>query len=715
VLFITCIFFLVTEMKLFVKIEFALVCLVLLTVIRPVSAQDCTILSKANNILPDKLCSPVSVNWQVSYTGVNNAGTPVQILYEWDDGATLTVAAVSTGPGSFQATANHSYLSTGNKCNYEPKATLIVNGVLCASSTQQQIVTVWDDDDHNGGHMHISPTVYPVCYGNSANMRFQDLTQFNCVPPQEKDVPNLYTRWVQWIYGTDNTMTGTPVTINGNPVIFPLTGPVLTLPGPVTGSGVWSDFINVANDKLIGQYFQVTLRNWNYCNPYDDPAIPGPPADPVNGDHPPVVTTAIVLIVSLPDPTITPVDTLCEESDPVTLHAHDGGGTWSGDGVTGNIFDPAAAGPGDHIITYSITDHNGCSASDQVTVTVMPSPTVSISPVNSMYVTAPPVALQATPLNGTWSGPGVTGSTFDPATAGTGVHVISYQTQPDPFGCRGADTIHITVIMPPLPIAAFQPDTAAGCTPLEVTFHNWSTNAESYLWDFGDKTYSADASPQHTYYIPGTYIVSLTATNVSGQSICHGQMTVYQNPTANFNIYPTEVTSSTQIVVFTDYSYYAVSWSWNFGDATGSSEQNPWHKYEAEGVYDVSLTVRSQDGCIDSARYKSPVNVDFKSGQIHFPNAFRWNGSGPTGGYWQDNQLDDAIFRPYFTNVLSYKLQIFNRWGVLIYTSDDLHKGWDGYFNGSKLSVQGVYVWKAKGQYANGTYFDKVGDVTFLH
>jgi hypothetical protein len=123
-------------------------------------------------------------------------------------------------------------------------------------------------------------------------------------------------------------MTGIPVTINGTPATFPFSGPIITLPGPVTGSGVFSDMINVANDKLIGQYFQVTLRNWNYCNPYDDPNIPGPPADPVNGDHPPVVTTAIILIVPYPDATITPIDTLCIDGAPVTLKAHDSGGTW---------------------------------------------------------------------------------------------------------------------------------------------------------------------------------------------------------------------------------------------------------------------------------------------------------------------------------------------------------------------------------------------------
>jgi PKD repeat protein len=679
-----------------------------------ISGQDCNILSKANNILPDKLCSPVTANWQVSYTGVNNAGTPVQIRFEWDDGTSQIANAVSGAPGTFQANASHVYTSRGNKCNYAPKATLIVNGVLCSSSTQQQIVTVWDDDDHNGGVMHISPTVFPVCFGNSANVRFQDLTQFNCVPPQERDVPNLYTRWVQWIYGTDITMTGTPVTVNGTSRVFPFSGPIITLPGPVTGSGVYSDMINVANDKLVGQHFQVTLRNWNFCNPYDDPNIPGPPADPVNGDHPPVVTTAIILIVPLPDATITPVDTLCLMGSPVELQAHDGGGKWSGNGVVRNTFNPMLAGVGDHIVRYEITDRNGCSDADQITITVMPAPVVNINPVNSLFVTDPPVPLTAIPAGGTWSGPGMSNNSFSPSIAGPGTHIISYQGLPDQFGCIGSDTIHIKVSMPPLPVASFEPDTS-GCTPLSVQFINKSTSGESYLWSFGDKTYSSEKSPRHTYYIPGNYIVRLTVTNISGQSFQDALITVFQNPTAIFSIYPTDVINNSQVVVFTDYSIYAESWLWDFGDGARSTEVNPWHKYEYEGVYDVRLTVESKDGCIDSMKYTTPVKVEFKTGEIAFPNAFRWNQSGPTGGYWNESQLNDNIFRPFFTNVINYNLKIFNRWGTLIYESSDIYKGWDGYFGNGSLGVQGVYVWRATGQYADGSYFDKVGDVTFLH
>jgi PKD repeat protein len=827
-----------------------------------ITGQDCRLLSKANTIVPDKFCSPVTVNWQVSYTGVNSAGKPVSILYNWDNGTRETVAATEVSPGVFETTASTVYTSRGNVCNYHPHATLIVNGVTCTSSTQEQIVTVWDNDDHNGGHMHINPTVYPICLGNGADVRFQDLTQFNCVPPQERDNPNVATRWIQWIYGTSITMTGIPVTINGTSRTFPYSGPVITLPGPVSGSGLWSDIMNVANDKLLGQFFQVTLRNWNYCNPYDDPNIPGPPADPVNGDHPPMVTTAIILIVPYPDATINPVDTLCQNHPPVVMTAHDPGGTWNGNGMSGNIFNPAVASPGNHLIRYEITNANGCTDYDEIIITVVPVPNATITPVGIVcssdpplilrahdpggiwsgpgvsgdvftpsiagsgnhiisytitdkngcsdsdstiltvatpdatitpvdtlcvngpkviltahdlggvwsglgvtgnmfdpsiagpgdhritynilnsdckdsdtttitvvavpqiniervgiqFINSPPVILNATPAGGIFSGDGVSGNVFDPGQAGLGTHVIRYQTASDRFGCIAADTIHINVVSKPMPVADFEPDTS-GCTPFTVKFLNKSAYGESYIWDFGDNVYSTEANPTHTYYVPDNYIVKLTVFNITGQSVHSGTINVFQNPTAIFDAYPTNIINNKQIVVFSNYSYYDSAYLWRFGDGQTSNEENPYHKYEKSGAYNVSLTVVSKDGCIDSSMLKTPIIVDWKNGSIKFPNVFKWNGTGPTGGVWEDGMYPemDFVFRPFYENVIEYKLQIFNRWGVLIYESIDLNKGWDGYFEDKNLAQQGVYVWKVTGRYADGEYFDKVGDVTFLH
>ena len=680
------------------------------------NGQDCSILSKANTISPDQLCSPVTATWNVSYTGVNNAGTSVSIRYDWNNGVIVTVPAIQVGPGIFQATSSNVYTASGTLCNYRPTATLVVNGVMCSSSSQQQIVTVWDDDNHNGGIMRINPAIYPICFGNSANVQFRDNTRFNCVPPQENDIPNVNTRWVQWIYGTDITMTGIPVTVNGTPRVFPYSGPIITLPEPVTGSGVLSDIMNVANDKLIGQYWQITLRNWNYCNPYDDPNIPGPPVDLINGDNAPVVTTARILIVGYPDPTITPLDTLCVDAPRVRLNAATNGGVWTGPGVVSGYFYPNLAGVGTHIINYSVNNSYGCSASDTEDITVTPLPVANINPVGTLLLNSQPIPLIATPLGGTFSGTGVVNGIFSPATAGVGTHIIQYVLPPDRFGCAGQDTIHIKVILPELPIANWEPDTT-GCTPLKVEFRNLSTGGESFLWDFGDKEYSTSENPYHIYYTPGNYIVKLTVTNVAGSSIHQGIIQVFQSPVARFSAFPTNVVNNEQIVIFYNYSSNAIIYLWNFGDSITSNDESPYHKYENPGSYNVKLWATSVDGCTDSTILNTPIIVDWKTGSIKFPNVFKWNESGPTGGLWKDGLYPemDLVFRPFFENVIEYKLQIFNRWGTLIYESNDLNKGWDGYLKDGSLALQGVYVWLVTGRFADGEYFKKVGDVTFLH
>ena len=108
-------------------------------------AQDCYIRSKANDINPDQLCSPVQVvTWEVTYVDVNDAGTLVEINFDWDDGDIETIAAIEldSATSEWGAIASHTYVSNNDRCNHRPVATLVVNGVICTSSAQEQIVTV---------------------------------------------------------------------------------------------------------------------------------------------------------------------------------------------------------------------------------------------------------------------------------------------------------------------------------------------------------------------------------------------------------------------------------------------------------------------------------------------------------------------------------------------------------------------------------------------
>jgi hypothetical protein len=122
------------------------------------------------------------------------------------------------------------------------------------------------------------------------------------------------------------------------------------------------------------------------------------------------------------------------------------GGTYSGAGVSAGSFNPATAGVGTHTITYSYTDANSCTNSCTFTITVNALPVVSC-PTNITGICSSDAAFALTdgsPAGGSFSGPGVSGGQFEPATAGGGVHTITY-TYTDGNSCPNTCTFTITV------------------------------------------------------------------------------------------------------------------------------------------------------------------------------------------------------------------------------------------------------------------------------
>ncbi len=121
--------------------------------------------------------------------------------------------------------------------------------------------------------------------------------------------------------------------------------------------------------------------------------------------------------------------------------------TGQANGVSGNTFDPAIAGPGNHTIRYNLTNANGCSDGDDIIITVVPKPDATIAQVGVLCSTDATVILRAHDPGGTWSGPGVTGNIFDPSVTGPGNHMISY-TITDSNGCTDSDQMTIIVATP---------------------------------------------------------------------------------------------------------------------------------------------------------------------------------------------------------------------------------------------------------------------------
>jgi hypothetical protein len=129
------------------------------------------------------------------------------------------------------------------------------------------------------------------------------------------------------------------------------------------------------------------------------------------------------------------------EGDAVTLTATTSVGTITWDnGVTdGTAFTPTST------MTYTATATNGtCSVTGDVIVTVNPLPSVTVGADETTCVDYDPITLTGTPAGGTFSGTGVTGSEFDPNTAGVGTHVVTYTYQ-DGNGCENSTTQTFTV------------------------------------------------------------------------------------------------------------------------------------------------------------------------------------------------------------------------------------------------------------------------------
>lgn len=147
------------------------------------------------------------------------------------------------------------------------------------------------------------------------------------------------------------------------------------------------------------------------------------------------------------DATITPAGPFCSGDASTTMSAVDGGGTWSGTGITdanAGTFDPATAGAGTHTVTYSIPGN--CGDTQTTTVTVTNSADATISGAGPYCLDEASVSLSAVDGGGTWSGTGITDAnagTFDPATAGVGTHTVTYTIG---GSCGDVATIGIAVL-----------------------------------------------------------------------------------------------------------------------------------------------------------------------------------------------------------------------------------------------------------------------------
>ena len=228
-----------------------------------------------------------------------------------------------------------------------------------------------------------------------------------------------------------------------------LSFPVSSLPQPdvdyswsvTNGASILNEGGDSLHTVLAGaQDFDITLQ-LSYANPL------------LNN----LVCTYPVIVHPLPIVTAGSYGPTCVTASPLSLSGLPAGGTWSGSGVSGSMFTPSVAGAGTIRVYYSYTDENGCSSVDSTEIVVNEIPRLDPGTYGPLCVSASPVFLQGTPAGGTWSGTGVSGSTFDPSVAGVGTHAVNYSVTIT-GGCVTDTTIEIEVKpLPNLDLGTYEP------------------------------------------------------------------------------------------------------------------------------------------------------------------------------------------------------------------------------------------------------------------
>ena len=275
-------------------------------------------------------------------------------------------------------------------------------------------------------------------------------------------------------------------------------------------------------------------------------------------------------------------------------------------------------------------------------------------------------------------------------------------------GCDSSITKSIKVLAPPT--ADFSIDKT--CSDSAASLINLSTSSDgtinSSLWYFGDESpTTTDTNPMHTFTNAGTYNVELTVTSALG---CFGSISknivISKAPEVDFDIREeTGCYSSCFILNDITPNSNINSRLWKFGDGNSAyNNTSERHCYTTSGVYTITLTNTSGTNCNSSVSKMIGVEVGPEL-SFHVPNAFT---PGKSIG------INDQ-FSGVGVNICAFEMWIFDRWGNLIFNSNDYNKKWDGTANeGRKIAQRDVYVYIIKIVDYKGEEHTFKGDVTLI-
>lgn len=272
-----------------------------------------------------------------------------------------------------------------------------------------------------------------------------------------------------------------------------------------------------------------------------------------------------------------------------------------------------------------------------------------------------------------------------------------------------SQTAQSSVYIYPMPFADFTIRDELRCVPYPAEFINLSSYPSPllYSWDFGDGGVSNAENPVHVYTNPGMYSVSLTAISTVGcvdtlLVLKQDYLTIHPKPTAGFTVDKPITTICDSQIQFIDASADATE-IWYYVDeaATRIDGANPFYTYYTDGMHYPVQVVQNQFGCTDTAR----TQIIIEPFTVFVPNTFTPN-----------NDAYNNCFQPQVAlEPVEWELKIYDRWGEVIFVSDDYTACWDGTYKGKKCQDD-IYIYVIRyvscSPVANATQIE--GHVTLL-
>lgn len=361
--------------------------------------------------------------------------------------------------------------------------------------------------------------------------------------------------------------------------------------------------------------------------------------------------------------------------------ATDGVYTWS-TGFTGDeiTYQPQATST----LTCTLTDNLGCTATDEALINVNDAPDVTIVGTMSICAGTSTTLTAQSSLPGClyeWSN-GETTETITVNPAATTTYSVSVKLPP--AMCETIAEATVTVKQQP-DIFCSEDKNICNGESAEISVSTSETAPLRYVWESSDPTVNGSANTAFTVVPSYTTQYNVTAYNdIDCHSSASVTVFVEQNPIPIITFNPRTIDALTPIVVFIDSTQNSATTLWQISDGASSEDRTFVHEFELSDTslsYNVSLTSSTAFGCTSTA--ETIIRVKRQH--------YLW---APTGMYLHANDPANATFRLYIDNITEYSLKIFNRWGTLVFETDDINQAWDGTYKG-KTVEQGVYVWKA--------------------